>query len=477
MATKTTKPAKTTQEPRPTPPAAEAAGVTDQDHQAAIDILRGRCLEMSFTVHGLPKNRRISGAMADQLAQSVGGRRKGVRASWSMFTSDHPQVKALNAAIRDLEMLRESWTIVKSAEVKKGDGDQVSIAGGKRLIWDKDVEEFYRLFTTAAQRIDAEVVKLQHAMDHTTRDADDEPVKSVKDMDRENAGDAWDEAAYPRDLTLTCGVSKQRGPDGKAILDEAGQPKYVINFDEYHVSEKLPKLLQQRAVERLDQTLSGTIETAVSYAADELTGNMLTFLGELANRVKLDPIPGEYSYLVAHGDAEAVKIVTAREDAKVPEGHTKALVRYKAKEDGEEVTVSKWVGPLRTTAFHDTLRPTTTGERKKIYPSVIEGIIVQLQAFKDRQARMLGAYGANMVSAFEPLLAALTKAKTANPLLSNDAAAGKLAAALKTSEDARSALARQVADAVGALGEQVTVVKEVARRRTIKMSLVGRMDD
>ena len=448
-------------------PKPEVETVSDSAHQEAVELLRGRTMEMSFTVHGLPKSRRISGKMAETVAAAVKGKTRGVRSSWSMFTSEHPAVKELNQAIRELEQLRDTWTIVRSAEVQSGEGDKVTIEGGKRLIWDKDIPEFHQLFIAKAKQIDKCAAKLQEAMDSVTYDAEDNPIKSVKDMDRENAGEAWDESVYPKDLTLVVGVSKERDATGKPRLED-GEPVYIVKFDEYHVSEKLPALLRERAIKRIDEGLSGTIETAMSYAFGELTDQMLTFLGELSTRMKVYPTLDKYSHL---DGAEVVKTVTDEDDAKVPAGHVKVLLRYK---DGDAKT-SKWFGPLKKAEFASQFKPQQTNEKKKIYPSVVEGIIEQLQAFKEKKAKMLGAYGENAVTAVEPLLKALTLAKENNPFVSNANAAGKLVSAIKSDEEAKQALAKTIADTVELLEEQVEAVKETHKRRSVKMSLVGKV--
>lgn len=452
-------------------PKVEVSAVTDTQHQETVELLRGRTMEMSFTVHGLPKSRKIGGKLAEQVAASVSGKKKGVRASWSMFTSEHPAVKELNQAIRELEQLRETWTIVRSAEVQKGEGEKVTIEGGKRLIWDKDIPEFHALFTAKARQIDKCVEKLQHAMDHTTRDANDEPISSVKQMDRANAGDAWDEGVYPKDLRLVVGVSKERESDGTPREGDDGEPIYVINFNEYHVSEKLPELLRQRALKRIDEGLSGTIETAMTYAVNELSDQMLTFLGELTNRVKVyPPSSGDYFHMY---EGEIVKQVTDETDPKIPAGHVKVLIRYKA---DDNTKASTWVGPMRKAEFADKFRPQATGEKKKIYPSVIESIVDQLTAFRDKKAKMLGPYGDNMTKAFEPLLDALLAAKKMNPYTSVTKAAQQLASVLKSDQEAKEAISKAITDTVEALEEQVGAVKAThAKRRTIKASLVGKV--
>ncbi len=449
------------------------AEITDKDHQDAIETMRGRCLEMSFTVHGLPKSRRITGKMADQVAASVEGTRRGIRASWSMFTSQHPAVKELSMAIRDLETLRSSWTIVRSATVQKGDADKVTIEGGKRLIWDKDIPEFYKLFVNAAKNIDKAVSKLQHAMNHETYDAEDRPIPSVKDMDKKEAKQAWDESVYPTDLRQVVGVAKERNKDGSDVLDEKGDPKYIITFEEYHVSEKLPPMLRERALQRLDAGLSSSVEAAVSATVRDMSDSIVTFMEELTSRVKVFPQPGsKYAYLE---DGEIVKKETHDDNPKVvPAGQLRAYVRYT--EDAGKLTeqkVSKWIGPMKEADFHLHLRPQATGEKKKIYPTVIEGIVAKLQAFKDKQSKMLGKYGSGLEEAFLPLLEELTKAKATNPFLTNEDSAKKLVSALKTSDALKARVAKAAADTVEALEEQVVTVKEVHRRRSIKAGMVG----
>lgn len=448
----------------------------DKIHQSVIESLRAKCLEVEFTVHDLPKSRRISGKIAEQVATAVGGKTRGIRASWSMFTSSHPAVRELNAAVRDLIALRDEWTIVRSAEVSKGDSDRVMIEGGKRLIPVEEHEEFYKLFVIKAKLIDQAAAKVQHAMDNETTGYDEKQnlvtIKSIKAVDRENAGDAWDESAYPKDIGQTVGVSKERDPNGNVVLDEDDNPKYIIAFEEYHVSEKLSEQLQKRAYERLDSKLSATVETAMGYVVGELTDGLTTFMGELTTRIGVFPAMGsEFAYLTEHGNAEVVKTLT-RDQApdKVPPDHVMVLIRYLPQKDGLKET--KWLGPFKIADYQSKLRPNSTGEKKKIYPTVIEGIIAQMQAFRDKKAKMLGKYGEKLIEAFTPLLAELTKHKGLHA--SNEDAAKKLASSLKSNEEHRETIAKAIADTVEQLEAQVEVVKTaVTRRKTIKASLIG----
>lgn len=446
--------------------------ITDEKHQEIVETLRARTMEMSFTIHGLPKSRKIGGALADRIAQSVQGNKKGVRSSWSMFTGDHPAVKELNGLLRELEAIRDAWTIVKSANVKKGTGDKVTIESGTRLIWDKDIPEFYALFATKAKQIDRAVEKLEYAMDRITYDADGNGIPSVMDMDRKNAADAWDRSVYPTNLSLVVGVASERNPDGTQAHDEYGEPKYIIQFNEYRVSEKLPELLRERAIARLDQGLSETIETAMAYATTELTNSMVTFLGELSAKTVVYPKVGsEYEHLY---EAEVLRVVKGPDPSGVPAGQVKVYLRYK---NDDESKISRWFGPMTELRYNLDFNPQTSSTKRRIYPTVIENIISQLRNFKDRKAKMLGTYGDNIVNAFDPLLNTLLLARGSNPWATDDEAAKKLAEALKTSESARSTVVDVITKTVEALAEQVEEAKEVnKRRRTIKPSLIGAID-
>lgn len=456
-----------------------AVARADQQHQEVINLIKGNCLEMSFTVHGLPKSRRITGKSADTVASSVGGKRRGIRSSWSMFSSEHPAVKELSVAIRELEQLRDTWTIVRSAEARRGDSGQVSVEPGKRLIWAADVDEFYKQFVRRAKLIDLAAEKLHFAIDNETRDDKGNVIRSIKAIDRDNAGEAWDEKAYPVDVRLTVGVAKEREVNGQATLGEDGEPKYIINFHEYRVSEKLTGVLQKRAEERLDAAMSGTIETAMAAVVNELTDDMATFMNELTPKVGVFPRKGsEYEYLTAHGEAEILKTVDRNKDLAIPVGQVKALVRYKAKESEEEdaeiVSVTKWFGPMSEASYHEKFAPQSTGERKKIYPTVIEGLIAKLQAFRDRKAKMLGQYGEATIAAFQPLLETLTQYRGIGG--SNEDAAKKLASDLKGSETSRMRVGQAIADVIERLSDKVGEVKVITgRRRQVKASLIGKL--
>lgn len=462
----------------PTPPAPAKPVISDEQHQEVIDLLKGRCLEVSFTVHELPKSRKIGGKLAETIAQAVKGKKRGVRSSWSLFSAQHPAMKELNQAIGAVKALRDAWTLTKSAEVKKGEGGKATIEGGKRLIWDQDVDEFYNLVVSKAKEIDKCAQRVQEALDKTTYDPDGNPVKSIKEMDREDAGDAWEEAVYPKSVPDAVGVAKQRHRDGSLDLDENGEVKYLINFDEYHISEKLSGVLRARAVERLDKRMSDTVETAFSHVVDKLNDRLGTFMGELVNRVRIYPKDGhpfvQYCKVEA---AEVVKTADHGQDPSVPEGQVKLYLAYKVHEvvDGEKVVVTKrhWVGPVPIDEYDAKVCPQSTGEKKKLSPGVIDGIISEMQMFRDKKSKMLGAYGKAAEDAFAGLFKTLTEYKSFHT--SNYEAAQKLTSKLKANQTSKEDLAGKIADTIAALEDKVEVVREVVARRSVKKGLIGKV--
>jgi hypothetical protein len=354
--------------------------------------------------------------------------------------------------------------------VQKGEDGKVNIEGGKRLIWAKDIPEFYSLFVAKARQIDKCVEELQYAMDNVTDDGKGNTVASVKSMDRTNAGDAWDESAYPKDLRLTTGVAKERHPNGEVKEGDDGLPIYVIHFSEYHVSEKLPELLRERAIKRIDESLSATIDTAMTYAFTELSDQMLTFLGELTPRIKLyPPVDKSHGYLY---DSDVVKRLTSADDPSVPAGCVKVLARYQEKDSDTKSTI--WLGPMKEEVFAGTFYPSVSSEKKKIYPSVVENIVEQLTVFRDKKAKMLGKYGENAVKTLEPLLETLTAAKKANVYLSTTTAAKQLVDAVKQDAQLKETIASVITNTVSQLESQLTEVRATHKRRRALRSLADK---
>lgn len=452
--------------------------VSEAEHQEVVEMLKGHCLEVSCTIHGLPGSRRIKGKMAETIAKAVKGKKKSVRGSWSPFVSDHPAVSEFNTCKRAIEELRDSYTLMKSADVQKNDKG-VTIQKGVRLIWDKDVSEFYKLFVSKAKALDLAVENVQRCLEQESKNAKGETVPSIKNYDREEAGDAWEDAAYPKDVRLTAGVSKERDrTTGEPILDEHGEPKYLIDFDEYHVSEKLPEMLRKRAIERLDNKMSSTVETAFSYFVADLNDSLTTFMAELVSRIRIYPPASHPAFKYCKEEAaEVVKVVDHAKNSNVPAGQVVVHLAYKGYADGEAhepenlKRIPVKLGPMPIDEYMDKLRPKSTGEKKKISTSVIQGIIVKLENFRDKQGKILGVYGQKAIEGFNDLFNTLTKAKQFH--MSNYDAADKLASKLKSNEEFREELAQDIADTITKLEDQVEVVKQVVKRRSVKKSLIG----
>jgi hypothetical protein len=473
--------------PAPQDPAAAAENLK---HQEVIDLVKGNCLEVHFKISKLPKSRKISGALADAIASAVKGKKKSVRGSWMPYAAEHPAVKEFNAKVREIEMLRDGWTLVKSAEVKAGPDGGASIEGGKRLIWEHDHEQFYKLASAKAREITLAAIRVQKYLDADMYDDSGKRVPSIKEMGKSNAGDAWEESVYPPNLADRIGIPRERNPDGSYRLDEDGQYIYLIEFDEYHVSEKLSDTLRKRAVERLDARMSETVEKALTYAVGALTEDLETFMNSLVSRTKIKPvIDHPWSKYTLVDKAEVIKVRDTKDDPDIPAGMIKVYLSFKEvvfekdeatgkkkavkdKAGRDKIrTVKVWEGPITVEEYETKVRPQIVTERKPIHTSVLERIVENMESFRDKKAKMLGSYGKEATEKLDGLLAQLTKYQKAwvNP----EDALAKLAKTLKNSKDEREALVGRIADTITDLDEYAEHVKKVARRRSIGTDLFG----
>jgi len=427
--------------------------VTLEEHVSAVKSLKEKCFEVQFTVHGLPKSRKIGGKMATEIAKSVKGKTKGVRASKSIFTSEHPAVSELNAVIRQLDEYRNAFTIVKSADVVEDDSGKSKILGGVRLIFEADHQEFYEGVIERAKRITDAAAKVQHAVDHETTHYDKKNqqiiVPSIKEMDKMNCGDAWDASDYPEDVTKVVGVTG---------TDEM--------FREYHVSTTLAPEIYARAEQRLMEKLSGDLEAATVRMVDDLNRGFGTLLNELVNRVRIDPV-ADHPWKALYPDAEVIKTKPAETEDEIY-----VYLSYKtydtelSKEAGKPVQTRKthWVGPISEKAYQEKVRPTEVDEQKKIFPNVIEGILKEMQEIRTKKKQMLGAYGDNIDASFDNLAATLDKLRKHGD--DNASLAQKVATEVKSGVSYRKDLATAITDAMEKLGSTAEEVRVVRRKVT-----------
>lgn len=437
--------------------------ISDAQHAAVVKTFAKDCVEVDFTIRRLPSTRKGKGKVVDSMVKQLGGTKKGVRTSWSMFvTTPHKDtstedagiaaLKALNSAIGDLEDFRDRRTLVKSGDVGVTNDGEVKVESGKRLIYAEDAVSFYDEACVLAKRIDDAVdTVLKH-------------IDKIKANDRRHAGDLWDEAEYSEAVVRRVGIA----------TDAVGD--YLINFGPPRDYSVLPPEIAQKAMKWAEGQMTTSIESAVDGVASTLNKALSTFLGELTSRQRIDPLDDHpWKKLCEHGNAEVLKTKIHEQDEKVPHGQVLVYLSYKepptdpdtnkpvANYTAEQlVKVTRWMGPIPIAEYEEQVRPAATEERKKIYPQVIEGLIAQMHALREHKSKMLGAYGDNLNDAMSGLLGTLNQMKKLGD--DNAAIAQKTASALKKDDDFRKDVADVVADTIEALEENVEQVRVVRRR-------------
>jgi hypothetical protein len=432
----------------PAEPATTPKSVSVAQHEEVINNLREKCLEVSFTIHRLPTSRRVKGTAATKVEQVLKAKKGGARTSWPMFTKEHPTVEALNKAISALESYRNTWTLQKGTDFTVDEEGNRKVEKGKRLLWADTHEEFYDGLVVHADRV------------ARAAEGVNEALPQIKLKDKEIAGEGWEEAAYP--AKIEAGIAK----------DENGL--YIINFSDYQVSTKLSPQLYQQAVDRLNRRLDNDVETAVGRLVDGFCKDLTVFLNELVDRMKIYPIDGHpFRQYCRHEAAEVITTKTHDQDKSIPVGQVKLYLAYKdVPEDvqvpeGEKdkdyvVTVRRWVGPIPLEEYERQVKPQPSGERKKIYPSVIEGLLGEMASIRDKKSQIIGAYGQNIEGAFEGLFQAMTRMRG---LHEHDEALGKkVASRVRTDDTYRGEVAQAITATIDALEDQVKEVKSVRRK-------------
>lgn len=440
---------------------AQPVPVTDEAHLAAVEVMKEKCYELRFSIGRLPTTRKADRKQAEEIAKLVKGSRKGVRTSWRLFLDEHPTIKELNAALNVLQSYRDAFAKVedsKKAGKTEDDEDKGSKQeAGKRLILASDHKDIYDQVKVYADRVADLAQKVQDAL------------PEIKAIDKKEAGDLWNEAAYPIDVRQIVGVPK----------DVEGH--YIVDFEP---TVKTPPGLHDEIkavlVKRAEAKLSGSLEVAVESAVKELNKGLATFMSELVNRVRIFPIAAhELHKLCQHGQPEVVRTKTNAQDSKIPPGQVAIYIQYKGLVDGVKTYTGPddlewkkgWFGPYSEKEYATQIRPQATEETKKIYPTVVEGLIARMQAFREKQKELLGVHGNNVDGAFTALFDTLNELRRLGD--DNRKVGEKVVSKLKMDEDYKTLVADTISETIEALDNSVVEVKKARRR--ISAKLIGQV--
>lgn len=426
--------------PAAPPPADPALAGLDE----AVQYLALKCMEVEYSISGLPAARQASATAKEAMVRAVDGKAKGYSVSKRLFASNHPLIGELNAARRRIDEWRDAHTIVKSAEAETRDG-KLAVAPGVRLIQTDTIPEFDKGYhVRVAQLYEAAAAVQEHMRKEYVVGGKVWP--SILDMDRERLGKDFNEADYPADVRDCI---------------RATDPTYR----DYKVAIQLPEEIRKRQEARLHDALSSTIEAAVDALTGTLTETFETLANQLVTRTRIyppvkDPL-GSFSgaeliRTVEHDDGTltlTVRCVDARQADRAAAA-VADLARPRAREFE--------IGPISRADYVGRLRPLATDEKKKITTSVIDNLFTQLRNFSNLKD-MLGAPGAKIEAALDQVRALLAAGGG-----SGAAVADELKKA-RTFRAGLSAALEQVTTELARNAEEVRAVRKKIKGRTVEL--------
>jgi hypothetical protein len=340
-----------------------------------INNLKNKAYKLSFTVGGLPQQRAADKNNAERIAHTLGANTKAISTKWRIFNPEHPLVAELMRALNDLRKFRDGFISADKLDASK-------------LIWAEDHAHIY----SEVCRLDAEVKRIA--------DKVDQRLDEIKEVDRANAAALWRADVYPQ-VPIKQLVGVPHDSTGPIIKIE---PLFVI-------PEGLQEEIKKTIAKRIELKLASDISEATNSSVLALQESITTFLEELNNKTVLQPVAGFFDeYTQASPEVSVLKTETNNENKEIPVGYIRCFVEYKVKTktvvDDKEVDVltkkMEWTKPITLDEYRNYARPFSV--KKKIYSSVIDNVIEQINRFKKYQKDLLGDYGTDIDRRLDSLL-------------------------------------------------------------------------
>lgn len=375
-AKKTTKPQADTQltlpEPAAVVPEAPAVIAKPASNIVAVDFLRKSCMEVTIEISWLSTSKQIEKVMAARMLNAVDASAKSVSLSKRLFDSKHPAVKAANAAKSAIIAYRDSMTVPVAAVPPEGATDPKAFLmkePGSRLILTELVDEF-------TEKMAFLVSNLKQAVSNMN-----DQLTSIKESDKANLKDLYNEEDYPESITELISV---RGPSFRTI-------DYTLDF------ERLAPKTCARAVQQLQNRLSGTVDLAAADFSQALLTVTSQVANQLSNRVRLMPPRGHA--LQKYRDAEVTEYRDhSTHPDEIEEGLVTLEVRYMP--TGTTKNITEWLEPMPLATYEDIKME--TNERKMVYATSIDNLQSKLNGFT-KISCMLGEPGKPIAAAVESL--------------------------------------------------------------------------
>lgn len=398
----------------------------DRDYLATVDFLATKCLEVTLRVSWLPESKVVSSDGKEKMLGAVRGRKKGFSLSKRLFSAAHPLLKELNRARDQIEALRNSFTIVKAAGLTEDTVGRSTIAPGVRLIRADDVPAFEDQLRRKVDLLHAAASLFQTHMTQPYETAE-KIWPPFLDLEKEEQGDEFDLRDYPEDIRETIKIA---------------QPAY----QDYKPSQLLPPEIYKRETERVRELLTGTVDTAIRYVADEITEAFIDLAGQLQNRIRLTP-------LKTHPDFTKLNTCEVVRQLREPNKPIRLELRRRDPDPDNpgKMKTNYLEYEVADEAAYQSLRPQQTNERKKITASTVENLREKLASIH-RISDILGAPGENLRAAIDTAKAVLDKA------------GGFAAERLRTNEGFRKELHEALTESTGNILRAAETVSQTRRR-------------
>lgn len=422
---------------------AVATDVTNQD----VEFLQTQCREVWWTCKRLPSSKQVAKTDKKEMVATTEGNVGGFSISKRIFNSKHPSIKKVNELFRDIDELRDSYTIVKSASVSENN-NRFQVDPGRRIIRVTDIEDFEKRFVALRAELAAAVKKVAYCVHNSeTFELNKPPVESIVEMDKKQLGRSFSLQDYPTEEELSNSVS--------VTLPQYGN---------LQVDKLLPKAVLERETERIQQELGDTVALATQRIVDQIVEAFDTLARSLSHKEVLNPLPNDEfaEEMMRKHPVEVANVFETRHDRSIPPDSVKLELVWKEATGDEKDTSTKKVtiSKVVTKAYYqETLRPTKTDSRRQLRDTAVDKIFQTFEWLQQVQP-MIGENGVIIQKS-------LANVKTVLDQLKNAGSSADMVQELKTSAFTASKVRESLVEAVANLANQSEEVIQTRARRKL----------
>ncbi len=420
-----------------------ATEVTQQD----VEFLQTQCREVWWTCKRLPSSKQVAKVDKKEMVATTEGNVGGFSISKRIFNSKHPAIKKVNELFRDIDELRDSFTIVKSAAVSESN-NRFQVDPGRRIIRVTDIEDFEKRFIVLKEELSSAVKKVAYCVHNSeTFEEGKAPVESIVEMDKKQLGRSFSLQDYPTEEELSNNVS--------VTLPQYGN---------LQVDKLLPASVLERETERIQQELGDTVALATQRIVDQIVEAFETLARSLSHKEILNPLPNDEfaTEMMKHHPVEVSNVFETRHDRSIPPDSVKIELIYKeVQEDKDAATKKVTISKVVTRSYYnETLRPVKTDARRQLRETAVDKIFQTFEWLQQVQP-MIGENGVIIQKSLANVKTVLDQLK------SSVGSSTEMIQELKTSAFVASKVKESLVEAVASLASQSEEVIHTRARRKL----------